>query len=79
MFLGDNTRPGLSGLAVAGFILAVVCAVALARFGEAGDSRSQTGATAGAAARAAVAGHDARRARPTRRATDARSTGAVAP
>jgi drug/metabolite transporter (DMT)-like permease len=34
MFLGDQTRPGLGGLAVLGFSLAIVCAVALARFGE---------------------------------------------
>jgi drug/metabolite transporter (DMT)-like permease len=34
MFLGDHTRPGLGGIAVLGFSLAVVCAVALARFGE---------------------------------------------
>ena len=34
MFLGDDTRPGLRGVAVLGFSLAVVCAVALARFGE---------------------------------------------
>ena len=34
MFLGDHTRPGLGGVAVLAFILAVACAVALARFGE---------------------------------------------
>jgi drug/metabolite transporter (DMT)-like permease len=34
MFLGDKTRPGLGGVAVLGFSLAIVCAVALARFGE---------------------------------------------
>jgi drug/metabolite transporter (DMT)-like permease len=34
LFLGDHTRPGLGGVAVLGFSLAVVCAVALARFGE---------------------------------------------
>ena len=34
MFLGDHTRPGLGGIAVLGFSLAVICAVALARFGE---------------------------------------------
>jgi len=34
MFLGDQTRPGLGGLALLGFSLAIVCAVALARFGE---------------------------------------------
>jgi drug/metabolite transporter (DMT)-like permease len=42
VFLGDRTRPGLGGVAIAGFALAVCCAVALARFGEAhhddGDS-----------------------------------------
>jgi drug/metabolite transporter (DMT)-like permease len=42
VFLGDTTRHGLTGLAVAGFVLAVACAVALARFGEAGDP-SQAG------------------------------------
>jgi drug/metabolite transporter (DMT)-like permease len=39
MFLGDTTRHGLTGVAVAGFILAVLAALALARFGEAGDHR----------------------------------------
>ncbi|HEY6278669.1 MAG TPA: hypothetical protein VIX86_20345 [Streptosporangiaceae bacterium] len=34
MFLGDHTRPGLGGIAILGFSLAVVCAVALARFAE---------------------------------------------
>jgi drug/metabolite transporter (DMT)-like permease len=34
LFLGDHTRQGLAGVAVLGFILAVVCAVALARFGQ---------------------------------------------
>ena len=34
MFLGDHTRPGLGGVALLGFSLAVFCAVALARFGE---------------------------------------------
>ncbi|MGH3212421.1 MAG: hypothetical protein ACRDNO_32115 [Trebonia sp.] len=37
VFLGDTTRQGLTGLAVAGFVLAVASAVALARFGEAGE------------------------------------------
>ena len=36
-FLGDHTRPGLGGVAVLGFSLAIVCAVALARFGEADE------------------------------------------
>src|ERR1700761_4698685 len=35
VFLGDRTRPGMTGIAIAGFVLAVCCAVALARFGEA--------------------------------------------
>jgi drug/metabolite transporter (DMT)-like permease len=34
MFLGDHTRRGLTGVAVLGFILAVLCALALARFGQ---------------------------------------------
>ena len=34
MFLGDHTRQGLGGVALLGFSLAIVCAVALARFGE---------------------------------------------
>ncbi len=38
IFLGDTTRHGLAVVAVVGFVLAVVCAVALARFGEAGES-----------------------------------------
>jgi drug/metabolite transporter (DMT)-like permease len=32
--LGDKTRHGMAGLAIAGFILAVICAVQLARFGQ---------------------------------------------
>jgi drug/metabolite transporter (DMT)-like permease len=39
IFLGDSTRRGLTGVAMLGFILAVVCAVALARFGEASERR----------------------------------------
>lgn len=34
LFLGDHTRPGLGGVAAPGFAFAVVCAVALARFGH---------------------------------------------
>ncbi len=37
MFLGDTTRHGLTEVAVSGFILAVASALALARFGEAGE------------------------------------------
>jgi drug/metabolite transporter (DMT)-like permease len=36
LFLGDSTRPGLVAPAIAGFVLALVSAIALARFGEAG-------------------------------------------
>jgi drug/metabolite transporter (DMT)-like permease len=44
MFLGDSTRHGLLGLAIPGFILAVVGALTLARFGEAGEEpRSRRG------------------------------------
>jgi drug/metabolite transporter (DMT)-like permease len=52
LLLGDSTRHGLAGLAVAGFALAVLCAVALARFGEAGEpgpARPGPGGQAGAA------------------------------
>jgi drug/metabolite transporter (DMT)-like permease len=35
VFLGDTTRPGLTPVAAAGFLLAVASAVILARFGEA--------------------------------------------
>jgi hypothetical protein len=37
-FLGDTTRHGLTAVAAVGFALAVVCALALARFGEAGQA-----------------------------------------
>src|SRR5215469_1665890 len=36
LFLGDSTKPGLVAPAIAGFIMALVSAIALARFGEAG-------------------------------------------
>jgi drug/metabolite transporter (DMT)-like permease len=35
IFLGDTTRHGLTAVAAVGFVLAVVCALLLARFGEA--------------------------------------------
>ncbi len=38
LFLGDHTRPGLALVASAAFVLAVTCAVLLARFGEAGEN-----------------------------------------
>jgi drug/metabolite transporter (DMT)-like permease len=46
LLLGDHTRPGLGGVAVLGFSLAVISAVALARFGEA-DERGRTAAQRG--------------------------------
>ena len=50
LFLGDTTRPGLAVVAGFGFVLAVVCAVALARFGEAGEhaGMQEAGCAAGA-------------------------------
>jgi drug/metabolite transporter (DMT)-like permease len=41
VFLGDKTRPGLVGPAIAGFIMALISAIALARFGEAGVGKEQ--------------------------------------
>jgi hypothetical protein len=63
IFLGDTTRHGLAALAVLGFALAVACAVALARFGEAGEkqqpqpARAQTEALTQAAGRRVALGH----------------------
>ncbi len=37
IFLGDTTRHGLAPVAVIGFVIAVASALALARFGEAGQ------------------------------------------
>ncbi len=48
LFLGDTTRRGLSVVAGLGFALAVFCAVALARFGEGGQSESGDEDEAGA-------------------------------
>jgi drug/metabolite transporter (DMT)-like permease len=42
LFLGDKTRPHLAAVAALGFALAVVCTLALARFGEASE-RADTG------------------------------------
>jgi drug/metabolite transporter (DMT)-like permease len=63
MFLGDTTRRGLTGLAALGFALAVVCAVALARFGEAGEEHRAEAARRpeqqdAALRRAALGGHE---------------------
>jgi drug/metabolite transporter (DMT)-like permease len=46
IFLGDTTRQGLTGVAALGFGLAVVCAVALARFGEATEEQEPESASA---------------------------------
>jgi drug/metabolite transporter (DMT)-like permease len=40
LLLGDATRHGLEEIAILGFLLAVFCAVALARFGEASENRA---------------------------------------
>jgi drug/metabolite transporter (DMT)-like permease len=40
LLLGDSTRHGMEEIAALGFVLAVFCAVALARFGEASESRA---------------------------------------
>lgn len=40
LFLGDHSRPGFAVAAVAGFVLAVAGAMALAKFGEGGDPDS---------------------------------------
>lgn len=48
--LGDRTRPGLGGLAVAGYGLAVLGALALARFGEAGEAAAEPSLVPGTAA-----------------------------
>jgi drug/metabolite transporter (DMT)-like permease len=63
IFLGDTTRHGLAAVAVLGFALAVACAVALARFGEAGEKQqpqpalAQTEALTQAAGRRVALGH----------------------
>jgi drug/metabolite transporter (DMT)-like permease len=46
VFLGDTTRHGLTAVAALGFGLAVVCAVALARFGEATEEQETESASA---------------------------------
>ena len=43
LFLGDTTRHGLTAVAALGFAVAVVCALALARFGEASDTDRAAG------------------------------------
>jgi hypothetical protein len=41
LLLGDTTRRGMAGTAASGFVLALVSAIALARFGEAGGHEAQ--------------------------------------
>jgi drug/metabolite transporter (DMT)-like permease len=53
VFLGDTTRHGLTAVAVLGFALAVVCALALARFGEASERHEPAHARAEPAGTAA--------------------------
>jgi drug/metabolite transporter (DMT)-like permease len=60
-FLGDKTRPGLEPAAIAGFVLAVVSAVMLARFGDADHAVKP-----GHAAETAAPGHAAETAAPGR-------------
>ena len=47
LLLGDATRHGLAGVAILGFVLAVFCAVALARFGEGSEHRAEAESGAG--------------------------------
>jgi len=42
LLLGDKTRHGMAGVAIAGFVLAVICAVQLARFGQTERQGEQT-------------------------------------
>jgi drug/metabolite transporter (DMT)-like permease len=43
ILLGDQTRHGMAGVAIAGFVLAVFCAVQLARFGQAEHTDAENG------------------------------------
>jgi drug/metabolite transporter (DMT)-like permease len=47
LFLGDSTRHGMESVAILGFLLAVFCAVALARFGEASEQKAAQDAAQG--------------------------------
>jgi drug/metabolite transporter (DMT)-like permease len=53
LFLGDTTRPGMVGPAIAGFGMALISAIALARFGEAGTEKPEPDTAANAAEQAA--------------------------
>ena len=69
LLLGDKTRHGLAGLAIAGFVLAVISAVALARFGQTeheaeGEQQGQPVPASGLAAGPATRAVAPRAARP---------------
>ena len=64
LLLGDTTRPGRAGLAVAGFVLALVSAIALARFGEAGGHDGPAPALGPRAGQAGPRGQSELRSRP---------------
>ena len=59
VLLGDTTRPGRTGLAIAGFVLALVSAIALAKFGEAGghDTTARAGGQPGHGGQPGQGGH----------------------
>ncbi len=71
LFLGDKTRHGLVGPAIAGFIMALSSAIALARFGEAGGSKdAEQAARRPAASEAEPDAQGADQARPAAAITD---------
>jgi drug/metabolite transporter (DMT)-like permease len=59
IFLGDTTRHGLAPVAVIGFVIAVASALALARFGEAGQDGAGQPAGGGAGHPSGQPGHEA--------------------
>ncbi len=66
LFLGDSTKPGLVAPAIAGFILALASAIALARFGEAGLQKGSEAQRAAQAQRDAGELANARKLRKAR-------------
>jgi drug/metabolite transporter (DMT)-like permease len=58
--LGDKTRHGMAGVAIAGFVLAVICAVQLARFGQT-EQQAKDGAGSVAAQSSGTDPHPASR------------------
>lgn len=73
LFLGDTTRRGLAPVAVAGFILAVASAVALARFGEGEGRREHRPKHAGGGGEGAPRADGAAARQPARHARGRRS------